>query len=191
MVLGGPGWTRPTDYRPYVGKDGTTKRKRVQEPLAPYTLYPFKDDKQGRKQIREKLAEKISGILRSVNANVADSLYSTLSVEDFINRKYFPRLNQRLQLEGAMHIEPSTIHEYQSIFNKHAVGKPAAKIPIAKFTAKDGPRFPREFAAKTGAQHSSTHQSILIRCIHLCPAIKCTERHQSYGRDSSRGISKG
>jgi integrase len=40
-----------------------------------------------------------------------------------------------------MHIEPSTIHEYQSIFNKHVVGKPAAKIPIGKFTAKDGQDF--------------------------------------------------
>src|SRR5579863_1445996 len=101
--------------------DGVLQRKRVQEFLAPYTLYPFRDPRQARKA----LADKIAAILRPVNANVANSLDGTLTVESFVKDRYFPRLDERLQLEGALHIEPSTIKGYRDIFNKHVSGKPA------------------------------------------------------------------
>jgi integrase len=124
-------------YKEVRKSDGSVERKRVQEFLAPYTLYPVRDPE----HVREKLADKIASILRPVNANIADPLDGTLSLADYITQKYFPRLDQRLQLEGAMHIEPATIKGYRDIFNKHVVNKPAAKVPIGKFTAKDGQEF--------------------------------------------------
>src|SRR5579862_4054410 len=81
--------------------DGMPQRKRVQEFLAPYTLYPFRSPSQA----RTALADKIAAILRPVNANIADSLDGTLTVESFIKDRYFPRLDERLHLEGALHIE--------------------------------------------------------------------------------------
>jgi integrase len=136
-------------YKDVRDGHGAVERKRVQEFLAPYTLYPTRDPE----QVREKLADKIASILRPVNANIADPLDGTLTVADYIEHKYFPRLNQRLQLEGAMHIEPSTIKAYKDIFNKHVVGKPTAKIQIGKITTKDGQDFmealPQKLSHKT------------------------------------------
>ncbi len=136
-------------YKDVRDSSGAVERKRVQEFLAPYTLYPLRDPE----QVREKLADKIADLLRPVNANVTDSLDGTLSVADFITHRYFPRLDQRLQLEGAMHIEPATIKGYQDIFNNHVMGKPAANIAIAKFITKDGAFLSGVFthALQTGA----------------------------------------
>ncbi len=136
-------------YKDVRDSSGAVERKRVQEFLAPYTLYPLRDPE----QVREKLADKIADLLRPVNANVTDSLDGTLSVADFITHRYFPRLDQRLQLEGAMHIEPATIKGYQDIFNNHVVGKPAANIAIGKFITRDGQDFmeslPQKLSHKT------------------------------------------
>lgn len=117
--------------------DGIPQRKRVQEYLAPYILYPFRSPDQA----RTALADRIAAILRPVNANIADSLDGTLTVESFIKDRYFPRLNDRLQLEGALHIEPSTIKGYRDIFNKYISAKPVSKIIIGKFGPKDGQDF--------------------------------------------------
>jgi hypothetical protein len=44
--------------------------KRTHVTLAPYTLYPFRDDEKGREQVREQFTDKISELLRPANADV-------------------------------------------------------------------------------------------------------------------------
>jgi integrase len=76
-----------------------------------------------------------------------------LTVEQFIVQRYWRRCEQRQQLEGANHMEPSTIHAYRKVFKKHIVGKPMASIPVNKFTTKDGQDFldslPQNLSHKT------------------------------------------
>lgn len=110
--------------------------KRTQVPLAPFTLYPFRNPE----QVREVFADKIAGILRPINAGVptAAMMDGLLTVEKYIEQVYWKRCEARQELEGANHMEPSTIHGYRKIFNKHVVGKPVASIPIAQFTTLDG-----------------------------------------------------
>jgi len=44
----------------------------------------------------------------------------------------------RQQLEGANHMEPSTIHGYRKVYQKHVEGKPIKAMQINRITAKDG-----------------------------------------------------
>jgi integrase len=123
-------------YKDVRDSNGTVQRKRVQEFLAPYAMYPVRNPE----QVREKLTDKIASILRPVNAGVPTvaMLDGMLTVEQFITQRYWPRCEQRQQLEGANHMEPSTIHGYRKIFKKHILGKPIASIPINRLTTKDG-----------------------------------------------------
>jgi integrase len=125
--------------------------KRTHVVLAPFTLYPFRDPE----QVRDKFRDKIAELLRPANADVpsAAMLDGLLTVEQFIEQRYWPRCEQRQELEGANHMEPSTIHGYRKIFKKHIVGKPIASIPVNKFTTKDGQDFldslPQNLSHKT------------------------------------------
>src|SRR5438034_14947 len=103
--------------------------------LAPFTAYPFRNPE----QVREKFAERINELLRPANAEVptAAMMDSLLTVEQYINQVYWKRCEQRQGLEGANHMEPSTVHGYRSIFDKHVVGKPIASIPLNGLTTKD------------------------------------------------------
>lgn len=125
--------------------------KRTHVVLAPFTLYPFRDQE----QVRDKFRDKIAELLRPANADVpsAAMLDGLLTVEQFIEQRYWPRCEQRQELEGANHMEPSTIHGYRKVFKKHIVGKPIASIPVNKFTTKDGQDFldslPQNLSHKT------------------------------------------
>jgi integrase len=125
--------------------------KRTHVVLAPFTLYPFRDPE----HVRDKFRDKIAEFLRPANADVpsAAMLDGLLTVEQFIEQRYWPRCEQRQELEGANHMEPSTIHGYRKIFKKHIVGKPIASIPVNKFTTKDGQDFldslPQNLSHKT------------------------------------------
>ena len=114
--------------------------KRTHVILAPYTLYPFRNDEKGREQVREKVSDKINELLRPANADVPSAalLDGLLTVEQFITQRYWTRCEQRQQLEGANHMEPSTIHGYRKVFQKHLVGKPIASLQVNKLTTKDG-----------------------------------------------------
>jgi integrase len=61
-----------------------------------------------------------------------------LTVQQYIDQVYWKRCEQRQQLEGASHMEPSTIHGYRKISSKHIEGKPIASILIGRLTTKDG-----------------------------------------------------
>ena len=103
--------------------------------LAPFSAYPFRNPE----QVREKFLDKINGVLRGANASVPGSavMDGMLTVEKYIEQVYWPHCKQRLQLEGAHHMEPSTIHGYESLCGKHVLGKPIASIPINQVTSKD------------------------------------------------------
>ena len=110
--------------------------KRAHVVLAPFTLYPFRNPE----QVREKFLDKINELLRPANAEVptAAMLDALLTVEQYIRQVYWKRCEQRQQLEGANHMEPSTTHGYRKIFQKHVVGKPVAALQIGRLTTKDG-----------------------------------------------------
>jgi integrase len=110
--------------------------KRTHVVLAPFTAYPFRNPE----QVREKFNDRINDLLRPANAEVpsAAMLDGLLTIEKYIDQVYWKRCEQRQQLEGANHMEPSTIHGYRKIFAKHVAGKPVASIQIGRFTTKDG-----------------------------------------------------
>ena len=114
--------------------------KRTHVILAPCTLYPFRSDEKGREQVREKVSDKINELLRPANADVSSAalLDGLLTVQQFITQRYWTRCEQRQQLEGANHMEPSTIHGYRKVFQKHLVGKPIASLQVNRLTTKDG-----------------------------------------------------
>jgi integrase len=111
-------------------------QKRTHVVLAPFVLYPFRDPE----QIRAKFIDRINDLLRPVNAEVpgAAMMDGMLTIGQYIEQVYWKRCEQRMELEGANHMEPSTIHGYRKIFAKHIAGKPIAAIPIARFTTRDG-----------------------------------------------------
>jgi integrase len=109
--------------------------KRTHTVLAPFALYPFRNPE----QVRDKFADRINELLRPVNAEVpsAAMMDGLLTVQQYIEQTYWKRCEQRQQLEGANHMEPSTIHGYRKIYNKHIVGKPIASTHIGRLTTKD------------------------------------------------------
>jgi hypothetical protein len=56
-------------------------------------------------------------------------LDSALPLTEYIESRYFPRLEQRIELSGANHVEPSTLKGYRDIFKNHISGFP--KRPCA------------------------------------------------------------
>ena len=109
--------------------------KRTHVVLAPFTLYPFRNPE----QVREKFTDKINELLRPVNANVPSAalMDGLLTLEQYTNQVYWNRCDQRMQLEGANHMEPSTIHGYRKLFQKHVAGKAIASLQINRITTKD------------------------------------------------------
>lgn len=132
--------------------DGTVKRVRTMKVLAAYSAYPYKVN-QTNDHIRSTLQRKIGTILAGVNEQ--SSCENTLTLGEFIVRRYFPRLDQRLLIPAgnALHIEPSTIDSYRDIWKVHVEKHPAANIQIRNFTAKDGQQFleslPQQLSHKT------------------------------------------
>jgi integrase len=122
--------------------DGQIKRVRTMKALAPYSTYPYKITKSN-SQIRSILNDKINAILASVNGQTSGGADATLTVSEFIERKYFPRLDERLKMPAGneLHIEPSTVKGYNDIWKVHIETNPVAKIRLRDFTTKSGQQF--------------------------------------------------
>jgi hypothetical protein len=78
-------------------------------------------------------------------------LDSALPLTEYIESRYFPGLEQRIELSGANHVEPSTLKGYRDIFKNHISGFP--KRPCATLIKSSG--FARIAAARIIAQHAS------------------------------------
>jgi len=122
--------------------DGQIKRVRTMKALAPYSAYPYKITKSN-SQIRSVLSDKINTILASVNGQTSGEADATFTVGEFIEHKYFPRLDERLKMPpgNELHIEPSTVKGYNDIWKVHIEKNPVAKIRLRDFTTKNGQQF--------------------------------------------------
>jgi integrase len=122
--------------------DGAVKRVRTMAMLAPYAEFPFKVNK-ANDQVRAALNQKVTDILARVNSHSSGTVKATLTVGQFIEQCYFPRLDQRLQIPAGneLHIEPSTVKGYQDIWKVHVKDSSIAKIQIRNFTTKSGQQF--------------------------------------------------
>jgi integrase len=127
----------------YENRDGG-KRVRVVRPLAPWRDHPYRPPLTATEErlLREKLSDRISELLSPVNeGRVSQDV--ALSLVDFIEKSYFPRLDWRLQQPSGneFHIEPSTIKGYKDIFRKHVKDKPEAKLTMQQFDARTAQTF--------------------------------------------------
>jgi integrase len=132
----GPNWVlryyedRPTD-------DGKVKRVRTQTTLASVKDYRTENE------VRVALADKIANTLRAVNKQDGSIEGASMTVGQFIEHVYFPRLEWRLNVpaDNALHLEPSTLDGYKDIWKQYVKDSPFAKIGLREFSAADGRHF--------------------------------------------------
>jgi len=117
--------------------DGATKRVRTIRPLAAVAEYKTERD------VRVALADKIVAILNTVNARSGSAPSPSISLGEFIEHRYFLRLEHRLTIPpgNELHIEPSTVEGYKDIWKVHVKDSPIVKIALRDFTSRDGQRF--------------------------------------------------
>lgn len=117
--------------------DGATKRVRTIRPLAAVAEYKTERD------VRVALADKIVAILNTVNARSGSAPSPSIALGEFIEHRYFLRLEHRLTIPhgNELHIEPSTVEGYRDIWKVHVKDSPIVKIGLRDFTSRDGQRF--------------------------------------------------
>src|SRR6266436_9332959 len=74
-----------------------------------------------------RFAEKIAKCRTEINEGHT-STAAGLTVGDFIDQSYWPRLAWRVKATGELHIEPSTVNGYKDIYKVHVKDSPFAKI---------------------------------------------------------------
>jgi integrase len=121
---------------------GVIRRVRTTVALAPYAQYPFRGTSTDIEHLRELFQEKIASLLAPGNREYP-AVKSMLTLGEFIQNSYFPRLTWRLRQPAGneLHIEPSTIEGYEYIWNNRVKNNPIAKIPLRSFTPRDGQRY--------------------------------------------------
>jgi integrase len=141
IIHKGPNWVLRY-WEDRKGADGVVKRVRTVTSLAPYAQYPYRGSATDLDRLREIFQDKIAALLAPVNSEspVAKSL---LTLGEFIENSYFPRLRWRLEQPAGneLHIEPSTIEGYQYIWDVRVKNNAVAKIPLRSFTTRDAQRY--------------------------------------------------
>jgi integrase len=150
--------SRPRGQRGQVKEHGANwlfvyylNGKRTHEVLGPVNVYPQRNPE----HIRDIFSAKISDLLRTANAKVPNAamMDGLLTLGQYIEQVYWKRCEERQQLQGANHMEPSTIHSYRKIYSKHVAGAEIAKLQINQVTTKDGQdwldRLPQNISHKT------------------------------------------
>jgi integrase len=124
-----------------IGADGQVKRVRTTEPLTTYAEYPYKGSPTDIQRLRDRFHDKIATTLFPVNQHNSTTV-SALTLSEFIDKSYFPRLDDRLKVPAGneLHVEPSTIQGYHYIYEGHIKNNPIANTPLTRFTAQDGRR---------------------------------------------------
>lgn len=122
--------------------DGVIKRVRTTAALAPYAQYPLRGTSTDLEHLRELFQEKIAALLAPGNSE-HPTVKSMLTLGEFIENSYFPRLRWRLEQPAGneLHIEPSTIEGYQYIWDVRVKNDAVAKIPLRSFTTRDAQRY--------------------------------------------------
>jgi hypothetical protein len=89
-----------------------------------------------------RFADKIAKCRTEINQGSTNNA-GGLTVSDFIQQSYFPRLEWRMKVPAGneLHIEPSTVNSYRDIFKVHVQNSAAAKIRLLDFQSRDGQRF--------------------------------------------------
>src|SRR5258708_18709692 len=92
--------------------------------------------------VRREFGDQIRSLIGSQNQRVA-SMDGNLTVGQFIEQRYFARLEQRLQIPAGneLHIERTTVDGYKDIWKCHVQGKPAAEKRVRDFTPRDAQAF--------------------------------------------------
>jgi integrase len=124
-------------------EDRNGGRVRTVKPLVSYATHPFKIplSPTDEKRLRELIADRIAALLSPVNQG-RTSQDAVLTLAEFIEKSYFPRLDYRLRVPAGneLHVEPSTIQGYHYVYEGHIKDNPVAKTPLIHFTAQDGRR---------------------------------------------------
>jgi integrase len=116
--------------------------------LCAATQYPRESD------VRREFGNQIRGLVGLQNEKVSGT-DGSLTVGEFIENRYFPRLEQRLLFPqgNELHIEPSTVAGYRDIWKCHVKGKAIAAKRVRDFTTQDGQTFleslPQDLSHKT------------------------------------------
>ena len=127
--------------------NGQVKRVRRSQNLAPVgNAYPNKT------QVKP-LAEKIlAGLASSQGGGQIDG---TLTLGEFVETRYFPHIDQRIQMSGEFHLEPSTVKGYRDIWKFHGKDNAIATIRVRDFRTEHAQGF------LVGLDQSLSHQTHL------------------------------
>jgi integrase len=112
---------------------GQVKRVRRSQNLAPVgNAYPNKS------QVKP-LAEKI--LARFASSQACGQIDGTLTLAEFVETRYFPHIDQRTQMSGEFHLEPSTVKGYRDIWKFHGKGNPIGTIRLHDFRTEHAQGF--------------------------------------------------
>ena len=126
---------------------GVLKRVRTSQPIAPRSAYRLKSDV---KPLADELFNKMA-----VNTSSGSRIDGALTVAEFVEQRYLQHLDQRLQLSGELHLEPSTVKGYRDIWKFRGANSSVAKIRLREFQTYHASRFLMEL------DQSLTHQTHL------------------------------
>ena len=127
-------------------KDGVVKRVRVSKILAPVS---------GAYRTKTQVKSLADDVLSKLSASQPSQIDGTLTLTEFVEKKYFPHLDKRQLMQGELHLEPSTAKGYRDIWKFRGKQSPIVTIRMRDFTTADGQQF------LMNLDQSLTHQSHL------------------------------
>jgi len=126
---------------------GVVVRVRTSQPIAPVSQYRLKSDV---KPLAAELFNKIG-----VNKSAGGHLDAALTVAEYIETRYLLHLEQRTQMSGEYHLEPSTVKGYRDIWKFHGKKSSISDIRMRDFSTAHAASFLMQL------DQSLTHQTHL------------------------------
>lgn len=77
----------------------------------------------------------------SVNVGTTKNSDGSLTLAEFVDTRYFPHLEQRLQMTGEFHLEPSTLKGYRDIWKFRVKNTAIASVRVRDFTTAHAQQF--------------------------------------------------